>query len=497
VDIVKQVWDTIVQEGMLDAGHRVLVGVSGGPDSICLLHVLNERSAEWGIELNVVHVNHGLREEAAEEAAFVEQVCQGLRIPFFCRKIDAAALSAQTGVSVEMAGRRERYRIFAGLARELDVDRIAVGHTADDQVETVLMNLIRGAGITGLAGIPPVREDIIRPLIYTWRSEIEDYLRKKQLQYVIDKSNMELIYRRNRVRWQLLPVLERHFNPGVKEVVARTARLLRDDELYLNRMAHLHLEELQAGASRVGPNGAAGAPPARISLPVDRFRCLPLSMQRRVVRAALEQIQGDIAGIGFSHIAAVLSLVKNSQTGSSVSLPSGIRAHLDYDRLVFSKCSEGDPGDSDEVLIPVPGERSIDRFSCRVRTAVEDFADVFGSEPLAQHELNKRIREKKGSEGVNWISGERFRAFLDLEAVDGQLYLRSRREGDRISPLGLGGTRKVKDIFIDAKIPRRWRRLYPIVCDNLGPVWIVGLCIACRVAVRPDSRRILLVEIFQ
>ncbi|MCX5906677.1 MAG: tRNA lysidine(34) synthetase TilS, partial [Deltaproteobacteria bacterium] len=234
--LIRNIRKTIQRFDMLQPGDRVVIGVSGGADSMTLLHILWELRSEYHLSLVVAHLDHGLRPEAAEDRSFVKKAASGLGVPFFSRKVDVGARCKEEHLNLQEAAREARYQFLAEIARDQKASRIALGHTADDQAESIIMRFLRGSGSRGLSGIPPVREGvIIRPLIETWRSEIESFLRERKFSYRIDASNQSTHFLRNRVRHELLPVLQ-EYNPRVRQTLVQMAEIFRAEESFWQGM---------------------------------------------------------------------------------------------------------------------------------------------------------------------------------------------------------------------------------------------------------------------
>src|SRR5262245_50495755 len=289
---LQRVQQTIQDFRMLDSGHTVLVAVSGGADSMVLLDTLRRLREPLALKLFVAHLNHQLRPDAAEDALFVEAIARDLGIRCLCETIDVPAYQRQHKLSPEDAARRVRYAFLRATATQLGADRIAVGHTANDQAETVLLHLLRGSGLRGLGGIPPVRESIIRPLIQTPRDTILKHARTHQLPFRDDPSNRLPRYTRNRLRLELLPALQQHYNPRLVQALCTTAQLLADDETALHLLARQHFV-----AARLP------APWGHLHLRIDDLRSLPVALQRRVLRQALSEVLGGLQGVTQAHIA--------------------------------------------------------------------------------------------------------------------------------------------------------------------------------------------------
>lgn len=320
---------TIDRFQMLSPGDTVLVGVSGGPDSMALLYLLMDIKDEYRITLKIAHLDHGFRREAAEEAEFVRERAASLGLEAIVRFIDVPSIKEREGLSSQEAAREARYAFFEEAAGEAGADKVALAHTADDQAETFLIRLLRGSGPLGLSGIPPLREInnqkpvIIRPLIDCSRKEIEGYLSEKGIPFVTDSSNLKMDYMRNRVRMELIPFLE-GYNPNVKETLVRTAELIHKDNQFLEMEADKIYKtfSLQSGDA--------------IIMDVKSIKGLRQAMSSRVIRNAIEGIKGDLKRISFQHIADILNLMDSGEGRWTLHLPD-VTVSREHDKLLFTR----------------------------------------------------------------------------------------------------------------------------------------------------------------
>jgi len=416
----------------------------------------------WRLEVHAAHVNHGLRAEAAEDAAFVVQVGELWGVPVHVANVEVRA-ERRAAESLQQAARRVRYRELSAIAQAVGASRVALGHHADDQVETVLMRLLRGAGLTGLAGMRPRRGPYIRPLLGVTRAEIEAYCRRFHLQPRTDPSNMSPRYLRNRIRHELLPLLEREYNPNIRAVLVRTAALLREED-----------ELLEAFAARAHRRVQDGRGPA--DLPAAGLARLPAALARRVVRRALQAAGVDVGAVTADHMAAILELLF---APGAVTLPGGVRVRRRADRLVVERFAVWRASAGREELpatLRVPGEVRLPRLNVALRAELV--------EPPDSSELVAEPRRASGPQ----------QAVLDWDQVVPPLVVRTWRPGDRMRPLGMTGSKKVQDIFVDAKVPKDRRASVPIVADQRGILWVVGLRVDARAAVRPETRRVLVLR---
>jgi tRNA(Ile)-lysidine synthase len=475
----KRVREFISREGMLKPGEGMVIAVSGGPDSVALLRLLYDLRESWGWGakggvvpiLHVAHLNHMLRGEESEgDERFVQELALGMGLGFTSKKVDVRQEAAGQGIAVEEAARRVRYSFLEDLARELGLKVVAVGHTADDNAETVLHRIIRGTGLAGLAGIPPVRETsrgsgirLIRPLLSTWRKEVLDYLKEKDLGYRIDSSNLEVSHTRNRIRLEFLPLLEK-YNPRVKESLVRLAET-----------AGREYEILEGEVSKIVKEGLTREDMG-YALEIAPLKNQPSFLQHLVFREVLNQIGLPLKKVDSKHYEGLRSLVEG--WAGPISLPWGWEAEGREGKIFFTgwprrRFPRHNPVDT---VLNIPG---ITRLTdgTELRAEILDLKEGF----LEDYKRSKTTEEE----------------VFDLEKLELPLVVRTRRAGDRFWPLGAGGEKKLKDFFIDEKIPRPRRDDWPLVCDGRHPIWVVGLRVDERQKITPSTRRAVRLSILR
>ena len=433
------------RQGLIPANAGVLVAVSGGPDSVGLLAVLQELGHSRqlpGLTLHAAHMNYGLRgRESDEDAAFVSRLGTQFGIPVHVERAD---LDGLRGTSLQAQARHCRYAFFERLCRSHGLSHIATGHTADDQAETILMWLLRGCGPKGLGGIPIMREGrIIRPLLHIRRPEILDYLATRALTYRSDSSNAKRIYQRNRIRHELLPQLQA-FNPGLVDALARTAEFLREEAVFLEEVEQARWSAILIESS-----------PGRVVLDGEGFAQTSLALQRRLVRRAWKAVRGTSTGLTSRHVASVLHQFVARTGDGSVNLPGGISAGRLRNRVIMES-DDRQPRDDDPpwaagIPLPVPGSVALGQGR-RVRAVV------------VSHNLTG---EDAGP--------DRSRFTMSADGPETALIVRRRQPGDWFCPIGMAGRRKkLQDFFVDQKVPRRRRDQVPLVVAPGGIVWVGG-----------------------
>lgn len=325
---VQQVCHTIEAHRMLLPGQSVLLGVSGGPDSVALLLAFLAIRDEYRLDLGIAHINHELRgEESLRDEAFVRKLAEEYEIPFHLERVDVADLARKKRRSVEETARDVRYAFFETLCRNKAYTKTALGHNLNDNAELILMNLLRGSGPRGLSGIPPTRDNwIIRPLMDQPREEILDFLKTWGQAHVTDSTNLETVFLRNRVRHLLIPLLEKEYNPGITQTLNRLSRILRDEEAWM---------ETETGA--VFNRTVVKASDTQVLLCLDSFNILPTALKRRVARKALEQVKSELRRITLAHIDAIAQLAAATTPGANLDLPDRIRIIKQTDTLCFKK----------------------------------------------------------------------------------------------------------------------------------------------------------------
>ena len=328
-DLAARLRRTIQDHQLFSPGARILVAVSGGPDSIVLLHALNQLKQPWRLTLHAAHVDHGLRPESPQDAAFVQALAEQWGVPATIERRDVAAACSEHGWSLEDGARRVRYACLAEVAQRHSASHIAVAHTADDQAETVLMRLVRGTGLRGLGAMTPMRRLgklwLVRPLLEVWREEIESYLRDHGLAAREDASNADQRFVRNRIRHELLPLLARYYNPNIKGALTQLAEQSQWDYAFL-----------QDAAERQWKRTTGRGAPAQVALRVKLFRRQPKAIQRLLIRQAVQQLRVDGARWEFRHWVEIDRLFIEQPVGAILDLPGGVQASRDADRVVFS-----------------------------------------------------------------------------------------------------------------------------------------------------------------
>ncbi len=453
-----------IQKNVLtERKNPILVAVSGGPDSVCLLHLLHSLREHLDISLHVAHLDHQLRADSEDDARYVGEMARQFQLPATIGQRDVKSHRKKHRLSLEEAAREVRYQFLAEVARDIGASRVAVAHTRNDHVETMLLHMVRGSGTRGLRGLLPLTEwrgkpgkestTIIRPLLEISREETVDYCTEHNLNPRLDVSNLSMSPLRNRVRHQLLPILS-SYNPSVTEALVRLSRIASDDLAYL-----------ESEAASLWP-GIAEEKEGTVSLHRASFNQLPVALKRYLLRFALERLLGNLKDIETRHLEEIMNTLEKP-AGRIISLPGGLYFLNDYERYLLTPditALAPYPALDGETSLTVPGVTLVAGW--RIEASV-----------ITRQDMNPK--------------DENFTACLDYELAGSELFLRTRRRGDRFQPLGLTALKKVGEFMIDAKIPFYLRDRIPLVCSRDKVIWLVGHRIDERVKVTEKTKKVL------
>ena len=447
--LIKKVMDYTGEYDMLPELELVLICVSGGADSMCLLEIMRHISYEAGFSIAVAHYNHKLRgDESDRDETFVMEICEDHGIAFYSGRGDVEHFAKKQGLSIEEAARNMRYEFFFNTAELTGAARIATAHTMDDNAETMILNLARGAGANGMSGIPPVRDTVVRPLLHVSRDEVMAFIKERNIPFVSDSSNALEIHTRNKVRRSVIPLM-RDINPRFNEAASAAAEIFRADEEFISEIADIFIHDCCVGLTTEAMGLAV----------------LPFSVSSRVIR----KLYGG--NLSFNHVKDVLALCAGDNPSASLSLP-GMVVYREYSRVIFDE----KPKDSDNEFAPVyptTGNSFIIlglglRITCK---------SVVYSDNMSRPEINTT-----------------FTSFV-FKSIDicGKIAVRSRREGDSVKLIGQTGTKTLKKLFIEKRIPIRKRSLIPVICDDEGVLGIYKLGAAVRAAPKPGDPVIMII----
>jgi len=460
--LFEQVRRTIDHYRLLEKGDRVIMGVSAGVDSMVLLHLLNAFRQEFDLFLIVAHIHHGLRPvESEKEAELVQKESVRLGLPFEYGQFNVKEFRESEGFSLQDAARRIRFQFFHDLLKKYGGGKIALGHNADDQVETVLLRLLRGSGLKGLKGMLPIREKrVIRPLLEVRREEIETYAQENGIPYLLDSSNLKKNYLRNRLRINLIPLIEKEYQPGFRKAMIRTSTILREENDYLERGAEETYQKI------------AYEEEGQITFKFSAYQSLHKAIQWRVIQKVLERMEDGlkIDEGEWSDVNLIYRRLQQPPASLLLELSHGLCLEKRYDRVFLRK----------ERL------RTIPPFEVELHIPGRTYIREIEREVVVEEREWDRSKSIDESQNV---------AFLDYERLHLPLRMRNFRPGDRFQPLGTKGTQKLKEYFIDHKIPKFERPSIPLLISGEMIAWIVGYRIDERVKITGKTQKLLRFEV--
>ena len=467
--MLKRVQQSIKEHSLLSPRQHVLVAVSGGADSVALLCVLREMSSSLGINLTAAHLNHGIRGKAADQdEACVKALTDRFKVPFIHGRSDVPRLAHRRRISLEMAAREARYAFFVRAARKVKADLVATAHTADDQAETILLRLIRGTGPRGLGGIS--REitirglKVVRPMLDVRKSEILSFLQHHRLTWREDESNRDTSFLRNRVRHEILPILEAKLNPRVQDALLRLAEIMREEDTWLDELAKDMLQQSQV---------TSPVPTSSMMLDIEKLRKYPVAARRRVLRLWFVSSGMPTDLINFDILDQIETLLKRERGTKEIHVAKNWKIRKQYKQLCIFP--DGNPEAAKKFRAPVnvPGETLLPEAGLRIVTSIKP--DLVRDRPLGAGTLPAR-------------------ASISYSAVGKKpLFVRTWRPGDRMKPLGLNGSKKIQDIFVDEKVPVEQRGEVPLFACRGEIIWLPGYRVARGWEVkRPAARTVQL-----
>lgn len=442
--MIKKVISFIDENKLIEKGDKILVALSGGPDSVCMLHLLNSIKDVFNIEIFAAHVNHMLREEESnKDEVYANELCESLGIKIFSTRINIEDLAKERGISLEMAGRDARYEYFNSLKIKLGLNKIAIAHNLNDQAETVIMNLMRGSGIEGLCGIKSKRDGgIIRPILCLAREEIESYCEKMNLNPRIDKTNLENIYSRNKIRLDIIPYMKENFNKDIVETINRTSKIIQLDNEYLNKVS---MDNYKSYVSLTED---------RLILNKGAFK-LDIAIITRIIKKAFIDFSNKHNNFEMKHIYDVINLSKNT-TNKKIYLPNGIICENVYGDIILKlNKKEKNSNIISEEQIEILKE-SLDGLEIDYKCYKVKFEII--NKMKNNIEFSKNVLIK----------------YFDYDKIMKGIIIRTRKNGDKITPQGMKGSKRIKDIFINLKVPVEERDLTPLVVFDEKIAWIVG-----------------------
>lgn len=455
MDLINTVKKTIEKYGMIEKGDKIIVGFSGGPDSTALLYLLKQLSHYYEISLYSAHLNHKIRSDADRDVEHVRGFSNSLDIPFYFRESNVKLIAQSKKISEEAAGREERYRFFHDLKVELNADKIALAHNKNDQAETLLMRFFRGTGLEGIKGIIPFREDgVIRPIIEVSRKDIELFCSRNNLKTLTDSTNKDIKYLRNRIRHSIIPVIEEEINPNIINNMSYMSEMFREDSDYINK----YVEKASKKVIEYKDN--------KVYLHISNILNEHKAIGKRIIRRGVEIFKGNKLDLDYKHIDLIYDLCNKKESGLSLDIPNNICVYKEYNFLVIKSQNNS----------------KVNKYCYRV-----DSSGIYKFEDL-DIIIKVNIFERKN---IRYKDNNIYEAYFDYNKVKNNLCLRNRRSGDRFSPKGMKGTKKLKDFFIDEKIPKDKRDNVPLLCEGQNIMWIIGMRKSGKYSIDKNTKKIL------
>ena len=427
--MIDKIKENIEKYKLLECNDKVLVGVSGGPDSVALLHVLKRLQPIYNLTLSICHLNHQLRgEDADADAYFVETLGQQLGIKTYIYSRNVSEYSKDHKMSFEEAARELRYECFRKVMQATQSNRLAIGQNKNDQVETFFLRAFRGAGLEGLTAIKHKRQDVIRPLLGISRDEIVAYIDRHHLEYRIDKTNYEVLYARNKIRNELVPYIKENFNENIIDQIYRSVQLLQEDLDFID----LSVDQIYQSMNLKKP---------RYEIDLNRLRRLHESLRTRILRKMIEDFLGNLKEVSYGHIQDLNQVIFKGDHGKRIFIQDKVCFEISYEKLlVYQIC--------DSKVLEARQFDVNQSFKWRNQVVI-------------------KVDSSPNNKSSDYIT-------IDADKIKGQLYVRTRKPGDRFMPLGMAGHKKLKDFMIDLKIPLYKRDEILLLCDDEAIIWVVG-----------------------
>jgi len=453
----------IIKNNLIADCQKLLLAVSGGPDSLAMLDLFYKLKKELNLKIAVAHLDHMFREASKSEAEFVEKFTKNRNIDFFSKRVNLPAIIKKNDLSAEAAAREERFKFFKEIILSNNLDLLALAHHRDDQAETVLLNLFRGAGLNGLSGIQPAAEfkgiKIIHPMLNFSKKEIIYYCAENNLEPCFDSSNQKNIYSRNVIRNEIFPVVEAKINSNTREVIARSSKLLAAENEFLQQQALKRYKKIVKNESC-----------NQIIIDLNQFKNIDQVLQRRIYRLIYDRLNDNLDDLYLDHIFEIEKLIGDTKTGRGVDIASGIRVEISYSNLIFLKKDKLKEGLINKTKIGLEKEIKIDKDRS-LKTEIVESTDFS-------------------------ISDNPQQAAFDYDKLQLPLYIRNRKDGDKFKPLGMRGNKKVKDILIDKKIPKYKRSQLLLVVDaEENIIWLAPYKISDDYKITQATDKVLILEL--
>ena len=445
--------ENVISKNLIVDGETILAAISGGPDSMAMLNCLILLRKSMNFNLLIAHVNHGVRGQYAKrDQDFVKEIAKEYQIPFFTINVDMVLYGKELGISSEEAGRILRYGFFRDILKDYGGGKIAVAHNKNDQAETIIHRIIRGTGLDGLKSMEFIKGDIIRPILNISRKDIEDYIEKENIRFVIDHTNLETDYTRNKIRLELLPYIKENFNPNIIDSLYRLSGIAREE---IEIIEEITREKYNLIVKKTTKNS--------IIFNGSLFNLESRPIKKRLVRKAIESIAGNLHGIEEIHIIDIVELFDQAKTGKTIHIAKGIIGRISYN----------------DFMVELPRNKTIKLSEKKLELGANSIGElgiIISLELISLDGINIKDTDNK---------------YIDYNKVNDGLWIRPRKSGDRFSPLGLGGSKKLKDYMIDKKIPQDKRDSTPILCDRSGIIWVIGYGLSDNYKITENTEKVL------
>jgi tRNA(Ile)-lysidine synthase len=464
-DIKERFKKNLRNKNLISNNNRLLLGVSGGPDSLTMLNLFISIKDEFNLKLIVFHLNHLFRKEADKEAEYVRKICAKKDVKAIIKTHDVPKYVENNNLSPEEGARKIRFKYLKEIFQKEDIDKIGLAHNKDDLVETVLLNIFRGSGMRGLKGIDDNITldgmDIIHPLLIFFRSEIIDYCNSNDLEPVYDPSNKSDLYSRNRIRNNILPLIEDQINPNVKQVITRMTETVKEDYNFIKQYSDNKFKELLIEKNE-----------QKYILDLNKMKRLHPTLIKRIINITLKKLKGNIDNFYYKHYNDIISFIESNNTGDILDLPDDINIKISYDKLIIIRGS----------------------FS-----KIKKYSKLMEDEGEYLLPYKQKLKVEIIPERLNWRNyKDKNTCLIDYNKVDFPLKVRNRKDGDTFIPLGMDGHKKIKDFFIDKKVPDYMRDKIPIVFDGKDNlIWICGYRMAERFKLEKESKKTILIKYYK
>lgn len=464
-NLVFKIKDYLIQQNLVKKDEKLAVAVSAGPDSVTMFYCLNELKKDIGFDLVIFHINHMLRgKESDRDEAFVKDLASSLDISFHSARVNVTEYQKKRKCSIQVAAREMRYFHLDQLADRHSISKIATGHTANDQAETVLMRILKGSGLRGIAGIPPIRDNkYIRPLLEVTREEVKEYLNQNQIKFLMDSTNLKNNYLRNQVRNELIPSLKEKFNPSIVETLCRSSQIFRIEDDFISEIAHNEFKKLILKNNR-----------ETLILDAIGFQPLHTALKKRIILDAIYHFPNSGKQVSQDINENILGVIASNISGKSISIYDELIFKYQYNQIIFqTQMKSFTEGMIKQIKLIVPGKTKIPEIGKEVISTV----------------INKKDIPK------DFRGRDAFTVFIDYDFSGKELFIRSRQRGDRFYPLGIKGHKKLKDYFIDKKIPREDRDLIPLITNKESIFWIAGYQVSELAKIKEHTKNAIKLEV--